>query len=290
MKFGLAGFPLGQLGTTVDSEPHETVTRIARAADSYGFDFICAQDHPIAPRAWAEERGGAAAWFDPFVLLSWAAAVTTRVRLVSDVLVLPYRSPFVVAKFGSTLDVMSQGRFVFGLGVGYLEAEFRALGAEFDERGAWTDEAIELIRRCWTEDWVTHSGRFFSADDVAVSPQPYDGPPPIWIGGNSMRALRRAVEFGDGWTPFRGSPDALGAAMQLARDEFGLARHLDVAVPIRTVHAESSEEIDEAAVLARVDALAEAGATHCRVDFRGPTLDGYVRAMERFAERIIGRR
>lgn len=288
MKFGLVGFPLGQLGTHVDAEPHETVDRIATMADECGFAFLCAQDHVVAPRAWATERGGAT-WFDPMVLLSWCAAVTSRIALVTDVLVLPYRSPFAVAKFAATLDVMSRGRVILGVAAGYLEQEFDILGAEFAERGAWTDEAIQAIRHAWSNEWISFDGTYVSARDVTLSPRPAQAPP-IWVGGNSWRALRRAVEHGDGWTPFLGSPTDIASMLSRARAELGLERAFDVAVPMRHgVYTPDHKRIDPDSVLRQTDSLAAAGVTHIKVGFRGPTLDGYLRALEEFAAGVIAR-
>lgn len=287
MRFGLSGFPLGQMGFRLEASSHEIVSRLARAADDLGFDFVSAQDHTVAPRQWAADGGGTT-WYEPFVVLAWAAAVTTRVRLVTDVVVLPYRPPFAVAKISGSLDEMSGGRLVLGVAAGYLEEEFRILGASFDDRGARTDEAIEVIKRCWTDEWVDVSGKFFEAKDVAVSPRPA-GRPPIWVGGNSMRALRRAVEHADGWTPFRAPPDRVREALARARD-LGLGdRAFDVAVPLRHgVYAEDRVSLDVEEIRRQADQYAEAGVTHLKVGFRGPGIDEYLRAMEQFAAAVIG--
>jgi probable F420-dependent oxidoreductase len=290
VKFGLVGFPLGQIYSTVDRPASEAVPKIARAADDGGFDFVCAQDHILAPRAWATERNGTT-WFDPFAVLSYVAAITTRVRLLTDVLILPYRTPFTVAKWAASLDVLSNGRVMIGVAAGYLEQEFHIVGAEFERRGDYTDEAIEAIKAAWTNEWIDVEGEFITAHDVSVSPSPIQQPrPPIWVGGNSMRALRRAVEHADGWTPFRGSPETLGEALRRARDEFGLDRPLDVAVPIRSgVYTEDKSSLDADSILRQAEALGKAGVTHCKIGFRGPTLDDYLRAMEQFSSKVIAR-
>jgi probable F420-dependent oxidoreductase len=290
VRFGLVGFPLGQIGSVVDGSPYEIVSRIARAADDGGFDFVCAQDHILAPREWASDRN-ATRWFDPFAILSFVAAITTRVRLLTDVLILPYRTPFTVAKFAASLDALSQGRMVLGVAAGYLEREFRIIGAEFDRRGDYTDEAIEAIKAAWTNEWIDFDGEFISAHDVSVSPQPVQQPrPPIWVGGNSMRALRRAVVHADGWTPFRGSPQAIGEALSRARDDFGLERPLDVAVPIRHgVYTDDKTTIDADSIRTQADAFEKAGVTYCKIGFRGPGLDDFLRAIDRFSNEVIAR-
>jgi probable F420-dependent oxidoreductase len=283
MKFGLVGFPLGQLYSSVDVPPSDAVTRITRAADEGGFDFVCAQDHIMAPREWAQRSG--ATWFDPFVVLSWAAAASSRIALVTDVLIAPYRSPFQVAKTMGTLDVMSSGRAICGVAAGYLEAEFAILGAEFHRRGALTDEWIEALKAAWSDEWVEFKGEFFNASDVAIAPRP-SRRPPIWIGGNSMRALRRAVEHADGWTPFRCSPDEMKTA--LARHD--LPDGFSTAIPLRHgVYADGDAHLDVDSILRQVDAYRDAGATHIKVGFKGPTLAGYLGALEEFASKVIAR-
>lgn len=285
-RFGIVGFPLGQLDATVDAPPAETIARIARAAEDAGFDFVCAQDHPLAPREWVGERATGATWFDPWVVLSWAAAVTTRIRLVTDVVVLPYRSPFVTAKAAASLDALSGGRVTLGVAAGYLAREFDILGADFERRGAWTDEAIEAIKVAWTNDWFDFDGEFTRATDVAVSPRPAQHPrPPIWVGGNSARALRRAVEHGDGWSPFLGDPAKIAAL--LARHE--IRRPFEVAAPIRRGVYREDGSLDADSVHAQVDALVAAGVTHIKVGFKGPTLDRYLETLSAFGETIVGR-
>jgi len=291
VSVGLVGFPLGQLDATVDASPHETVTRIARAAEDSGFDFLCAQDHPMAPREWVGERNTGKTWFEPWVTLAWAGAVTSRVKLCTDIVVLPYRSPFITAKAASSLDALSNGRIILGVAAGYLEREFAIIGAEFARRGDWTDEAIEAIKAAWTTEWVSFEGEFVRAHDVAVSPRPVQQPrPPIWVGGNSMRALRRGVEHGDGWTPFLGDSAKIGGMLDHARTSFGLPDGFSVAVPIRRgVYSEDGSAIDADSIRRQVDALRSIGVTHVRVGFRGPTLDGYIAALETFGEQILTR-
>ncbi|MFN2613630.1 MAG: TIGR03619 family F420-dependent LLM class oxidoreductase [Actinomycetota bacterium] len=286
MRIGLSGFPLGQMKATLDAPPFEVITRIARAADDLGFEFVAAQDHTVAPRAWAAEGAGET-WFEPFSVLSTAAAVTSRVRLLTDVIVLPYRAPFMVAKTAASLDTLSSGRLILGVAAGYLEQEFGILHADFAARGAVTDESIEVIRACWTGEWVDFKGTHFEARDVSVSPRPAT-PPPIWVGGNSMRALRRAIQLGDGWTPFRGNPATIKAMLDDAFARWGKPDRFDVCVPLRGgIYNEDKETIDGDGVKRQLDALARAGVTYVKAGFRGPRLDDYLRGMERFARAVF---
>ncbi len=195
-----------QLPTEKVEPDHEflsaaAVAEMARAAEAAGFDACFVTDHPMPDDRFLGSGGHHS--LDPFVALSFAAAVTTRIRLLTYILVLPYRNPFLTAKAATSLDVLSGGRVLLGVATGYLKGEFAALGADFDERNERTDEAINAIKRAWTEDGVRLEGRHFKALGNTMRPRPLQRPhPPIWVGGNSKRAIRRAVELGDGWLPF----------------------------------------------------------------------------------------
>ena len=179
----------------------DAIAEVARAAEAAGFDAVSVTDHPFTPARWVAAGGHHA--LDPFVALSFAAAATTRVQLLTQVIVLPYRNPFLVAKAASTLDVLSGGRLILGVAAGYLEPEFAALGADFANRNAVADEAIDAIRAAWTGEPVDLIGRGFAAAGNAQLPRPTEvNGPPIWVGGNSRRAIRRAVERAEGWHPF----------------------------------------------------------------------------------------
>ena len=147
-------------------------------------------------------------WLDPLVTLSMASAVTDRVRLGTSVLVLPYRNPVNLAAEAAALDVLSDGRFVLGVGAGWMREEFDALGIDPTERGARTDEHIEVLRALWTQDPASFSGRFTSFDGIVLATTPRsEGGPPVWVGGNTDVALRRAVRLGDGWHGFEVYPE-----------------------------------------------------------------------------------
>lgn len=179
----------------------EAVAEMARAAEDAGFDACFVTDHPFPGDRWMAAGGHHS--LDPFVCLTWAAAATRRIRLQTNILVLPYRNPFLTAKAAATLDVLSGGRLILGAAAGYLKSEYRALGADFEHRNEVTDEAIVAIRRAWTEGGIELAGRGFEARGNTMLPRPLQQPhPPIWVGGNSRRAARRAVELGDGWVPF----------------------------------------------------------------------------------------
>jgi probable F420-dependent oxidoreductase len=186
----------------------EGVSAVARAAEAAGFDGVYSTEHPFPDDDWLASGGHQA--LDPFVGLSFAAAATTRLRVLTNLCVLPYRNPFLAARAAASLDVLSGGRLDLGVGAGYLEGEFRALGVDFDNRNDHFDEAIAAITAAWSGESVRFAGDGFEARGNTMRPAPVQRPrPPIWVGGNSLRALQRAARFGDGWLPLP-NPRALG--------------------------------------------------------------------------------
>lgn len=204
------------------------VMEAARAAEAAGFDAVYVTDHPAPDQRWLD--GGGHHALEPTVALSFAAAATTRVRLQTNVYVAAYRNPFLAAKAVGSLDALSGGRLVLGVAAGYLRPEFGALGVDFDERNDLLDEAIDVMRRVWAEDEVGVEGRHFRSRAVTMRPRPSSpGGPPIWIGGNSTAAIRRAVARGQGWVPFPNPPAASRAVKSPAiTDHAALAERLAV--------------------------------------------------------------
>jgi probable F420-dependent oxidoreductase len=174
------------------------VAAVARAAEAAGFDAVFVTEHPFPENQWLASGGHHA--LDPFVTLAIAAAATTRLRLLTNLCVVPYHNPFVLAKTVVTLDVLSGGRLILGCGAGYLEPEFAALGQTFNDRNERFDAALVAMKAAWTGAPVHVEA---SGARHTMLPRPVQTPhPPLWVGGNSRRALRRAVEHGDGWMPF----------------------------------------------------------------------------------------
>ena len=179
--------------------------RVARAAEASGFDSLWGGEHVVLPDPQAPPSPMAPhePILDPVVALTYCAAVTTRVRLGTGIIILPQRNPLVLAKELASLDRLSSGRLVFGVGVGYLEPEFRALGAPFEQRGAVADDYLAAMRALWSQDKPAHRGPFVSFANIQAHPQPVQRPhPPIVIGGRTAPAFRRAVGQGDGWYGF----------------------------------------------------------------------------------------
>ena len=182
------------------------LAEVARAADRAGFAYIAVCDHVAIPSEQADAMGEE--WWDTVATLGWLAGITERVGLLSHVYVPAYRHPLQVAKAFSTLDAISGGRVIVGVGAGHVRGEFELLGLPFDERGALLDEAIDALRAAFAEDYPTLPGPRWPAADFGQRPRPAqeDGPP-IWVGGSSPAALRRAAQRGDGWLP-QGPVDA----------------------------------------------------------------------------------
>ena len=174
------------------------LVRFAQAAEAAGFDGLGFTDHPAPSHKWLNAGGHDA--LDPFVALAVVAAVTDRLRLIPNIVVLPYRNPFLVAKTSATLDALSGGRFTLSVATGYLRSEYRALGVDFDRRNELFDEALDVLERVWSQDEVDYEGSGFTAAGVSANPKPAHVP--IWIGGNSALTRRRVAAHGDGWNPF----------------------------------------------------------------------------------------
>ncbi len=195
------GIHLPQAGSQATPE---LIRRHARQAEDLGLSDIWVSEHIIVPR---KQFPRSPLFYDPILTLTWVAAVTERVRLGTSVIVLPMRHPLPLAKELSTLQNLSGGRLILGVGVGWLEAEFNALGVPFQERGRRMDEGIAMMRAVWSEDPVTFEAKYIPAviDNMRMQPKP-EKPIPIWIGGTSEPALERALRL-DGWHGSRATPE-----------------------------------------------------------------------------------
>jgi probable F420-dependent oxidoreductase len=279
------------------------IATVAVAAEAAGFGGFGFTDHPAPTQRWLEAGGHDA--LDPFVAMGYAAAHTTTIRLIPNIVVLPYRNPFVVAKSGATLDLLSEGRFTLGVGVGYLKREFAALGVDFDERAELFDEALDVIRGIWTTDDFSYEGRHFTASGITAHPRPVSHPhPPIWIGGNTAAARRRVTTHGDGWCPFP-APAMLAQTARTAEmtsETLGdgiddLRRRLEAAgrdpssVDISFTNAEGGSPGDDAfdsdAYLDEVENLAASGVTWLQVGLPGDSRAHVLETIERFGKTVI---
>jgi len=204
---------------------------VARACDQAGFFYVAACDHVCVPRDKAAAMS--TVWYDPIATLSWVAAATTRVRLLSYVLVPAYRHPLLTAKGFCTLDALSNGRAMLGVGAGHLEGEFATLGIPFEGRGARLDEALEVVTAAFLDEYPVHEGRLWQVRDVGIAPRPVQQPrPPIWVGGNTPAALKRAAKYGDGWLPQGTFRDQLPGQIATIRKHRRTLRGEDVPIEI----------------------------------------------------------
>jgi probable F420-dependent oxidoreductase len=287
------------------------VSEMSRLAEDAGYDAVFVTDHPI-PTASFVETGGHHA-LEPTVVLAVAAAATTRLQLMTNLYLVGYRNPFLAAKAVASLDSLSEGRVILGTGAGFLEPEFRALGVDFARRNEILDENLSVMKRVWEGEPVTLEGEGWAASKQLALPRPISRPhPPIWIGGNSPRALRRVVEHGQGWIPLQGtkrppsylrSPELQGnAALHERIDglrqhaaEIGRTEPIDVIAAPRGVRPFGHPEFDAGALAAAIDEVAALGVTHVPVKFATPAMgllqkrSDFLSRAEDFASQVIDR-
>jgi probable F420-dependent oxidoreductase len=249
------------------------VVTVAKAVEAAGWDGVAFTEHPAPGYRWLAEGGGHQT-LDPFVALGAVAAVTERISLLTYLAVAPYRNPLLLAKAAATVDMLSNGRFILGLGTGYLKGEFFALGVDFDERNVLFDEALDVMPLHWSGEKFSYEGTHFNARNLIARPSP-KRTIPIWIGGNSKLTRRRVASRAQGWMPMSGPPematttrtahlgdlDAIGAAVRDLKEQAGdRADEIDVMV----LYTDDSILATDADVERHRDALgriAEAGAT-----------------------------
>jgi len=201
----------------------------AREMERLGYESLWASDHIVIPHTIRSRYpysdtgqfplGPDVTFLEPLTALAMVAGVTERAKLGTTVLVLPHRHPVLAAKALATLDHLSGGRVILGAGVGWMREEIELLGAPFAERGAWSDEAIRIMRACWRDERTSFHGRFFNFDDIGCFPKPVHGDIPIWMGGHAEPALRRIVAVADGWHAAFPTTAGLEAGLALLREE-----------------------------------------------------------------------
>ena len=259
----------------------EAIRRAAIQAEELGFADAWSSEHIIIPKG--APYPPSAIFYDPVLTLTWAAAFTRRIGLGTSVLVLPMRHPLPLAKELTTLQNLSEGRLILGAGVGWMAAEFAALGAPFRERGRRMDEGIALMRAVWSGDPVSFAARHIPAvvEEMRMLPHPVK-PIPIWIGGSSEAALARAVRLADGWHGSRLSPDAAAPIVRRLREQ---RPEPEFAISLRY----GWDGKDGSALGARLAAYDEAGVEHVLVEPAERELEDWLRAVERIthaAERV----
>jgi probable F420-dependent oxidoreductase len=273
----------------------DTLLGFARRLETLGFDSLWASDHVVIPYAIRSRYPYRAAgefplspttdFLEPITALAMVAAVTARIRLGTTVLVLPHRHPVLAAKALATLDHLAPGRVILGAGVGWMREEIELLGGPYDRRGAWSDEAIRVMRACWRDERTAFAGEFFRFEAVGCYPKPAAGTIPIWIGGHTPRALRRVAELGDGWHAAFADPATLSTGLReldeqcrrAGRDPRALTVSLRLGLPARQAHAELRD---------RLAAYRELGVAHVILESRARDLDDMVAIYERLAAEV----
>ena len=178
----------------------DELAAIAKACDESGFFYVAVCDHVAVPRPYDEAMR--TSWWDTLTTLGYLAGITQNTHLLSHVYVLPYRHPLMTAKGFLTLDNVSHGRAILGVGAGHVDAEFELLGVDFADRGPALNEALDIVRAAFENEYPEYAGERWSVKDAGLQPRPDPaGGPPIWVGGSSKAAMRRAAEKGDGWLP-----------------------------------------------------------------------------------------
>jgi probable F420-dependent oxidoreductase len=251
----------------------DAIRRAAVQAEELGFADVWVSEHVILPKA--APYPPSPSFYEPILTLTWAAAATTRVRLGTSVMVLPMHHPVPIAKQLATLQCLSGGRVIFGIGVGWLEAEFAAMGVPFRERGRRTDESIALMRALWSDDPVSFQTKYIAAEiaDMRMQPKP-SAPIPIWVGGSSEKALRRAVTLCDGWHGSRLMPDKAAPIIRRLRGE---RPEPGFAISLRS----GWDGKDPAELSDRLAAYREVGAGHILVEPADREIDDWLRSVEK---------
>jgi len=271
--------------------------RVAQACDRAGFFYVAVCDHVAVPRSHAAAMS--TTWYDAIATLGWLAASTRSVRLLSYVWVAAYRHPLQTAKAFATLDALSGGRVILGVGAGHLEGEFAALGVDFNRRGALLDDAIDIVAAAFRDEFPDHDGRVWQVHDVGLRPRPVQRPrSPIWVGGSTPAALRRAAARGDGWLPQGTFRDKLPAQIATVREHRRRVRG-DVPIEIGGNSewlylgtpsfdpGPNSRSGSPDAIAASLRELHALGVSHCGVRFRTRSCDELVDQIDAFAADVM---
>lgn len=287
MKFGIA------FANTAGWAGPEGARRAARAAEAAGFDSLWTVEHVIFPDAYESAypysndgkmpMGASTPLPDPLIWLTYLAAATSTIRLATGILILPQRNPLVLAKEVATLDQLSGGRVELGIGVGWLEEEFAALGVPWAERGARTDEYVAAMRALWASDHSAYHGRFVDFADVSSNPKPVRGTVPFVIGGHSVAAAKRAGRLGDGFFPGKGSPAELAELIDVVRQTAAEVGRDPSAIEI-TASSVGIFGTDPVGAVQEMEAL---GVSRLMVPAFLLMKPSEAEAMEAFAERVI---
>jgi probable F420-dependent oxidoreductase len=263
----------------------DELAAIARACDRAGFFYVAVCDHVAIPRPHDEVMS--TTWWDTLTTLGYLAAVTERTHLMSHVYVLPYRHPLMTAKGFLTLDAVSHGRAILGVGAGHVEDEFALLGADFAQRGKLLDEALDVVRAAFDDEYPVADGPTWPVRDAGLRPRPFQpGGPPIWVGGSSKPALRRAAVKGDGWLPQgppeMGMPAAIEFILEQREAVHGAGVPIDIGVNTGPIDVSKPPE----KVASFLRKFAAVGVNQLQVSFAAASADDLCDQIERFGSEI----
>ena len=263
------------------------VADIARSADRLGYHHLTCSEHVIVPSDVALVRGSR--YWDPLATFGYLAALTTRVRFATNVLVLGYHHPLEIAKRYGTLDRLSGGRLILGLGVGSLQEEFELLGIPFADRGPRADDALSALRSSLSVSVPDYDGPYYRYSGMVVDPCALQSKVPLWIGGRTARSLRRAVELADGWAPFGIRASDVGTMLAAARGTSAWAVRTE---PLEVVlrNGRPADPLgDSDGTCTMVEKLVAAGATGLQLTFVHRSLSHYLEQMEAMADLLVDR-
>jgi len=277
------------------------IVDVAVRAEECGFASVWASDHVINT-AYLQSRIGRRPYYHPMAILSFVAARTTRVTLGTSIIILPFRSPFELAKYGATLDQLSRGRLIFGVGIGNIRDEFDTMRLPWKKRGLMTDEAMEVMKALWTQEEAEFHGKLYDFENIVTSPKPYRaGHIPLWVGGMSDAAIRRAAILGDGWHPTAISPEqlqghhrdirAMRAEVGRDPDDFEICMRFNVTIEgqvLMEVERASTVPGDDMAETVRVArSFADAGTTHFIFAINSSNRDELLHMVEKLGREVL---
>jgi probable F420-dependent oxidoreductase len=289
----------------------KTLMQAAQQAEALGYDSVWAADRLVMPwkintsYPYSKEATFIVPpdrpFFDTLTCLAFLAGCTEKIQLGMSVMVMPYRHPLHWARIATTIDQLSTGRLILGVGVGWMEEEFAAMNAPFKERGKVSDEQLTLLKQLWTEEHITFHGKYYQVNDIAFSPKPYQKPRvPIWVGGEGKLAQRRAAQYGDAWFPYfvRITPNELRARFENVRKEAEKAvRNPDeitfaCCLPIELTPKDAPQEDDYlkgsiSQVTAAIQKFIDVGVIHIGLQFMIPHYPERQEQIEKFAKEVL---
>ncbi len=286
MKFGIV-FPQTEIGSDPDD-----IARFAQAVEEAGFDHLLAYEHVLGANTasrpnWSGPYTSESMFHEPYVLFGYLSAIVSRLEFVTGIVILPQRQTALVAKQSACLDVISRGRFRLGIGTGWNDVEYEALGENFHNRGKRSEEQIDLMRNLWSEETITYQGKWHKITDAGLNPLPINKNIPIWLGGTAPQVIDRVARVGDGWFPFF-NPNLKSQIGQVRDRATEVGRNADeIGIEcILPVGEMGSNERD------RIKMCSDIGVTHISAVTMGHgfnSVDDQINAVKQYGELVVSR-